>query len=79
MATAPVRMEQGTLSNAKGVGAGVFECRADFGPGYRVYFGEDGDALIILLGGGTKKRQQKDVEAVQTLWRESKQRKRRET
>ena len=55
--TALVRMEQGNLSNAKGVGAGVFECRIDFGPGYRVYFGKDGDTLIILLGGGIKKRQ----------------------
>ena len=72
-------MEQGNLSNAKGVGYGVFECRVDFGPGYRVYFGKDGDTLIILLGGSTEKRRQKDVEPVQTLWRESKQRKRRET
>ena len=70
MATALVRIEQGNLSNAKGVGAGVFECRVDFGPGYRIYFGKDGDTLIILLGGGTKKRQQKDVNAAQTLWRE---------
>ena len=43
VATALVRMEQGNLSNAKGVGAGVFECRIDVGPGYRVYFGKDGD------------------------------------
>ncbi len=66
-------------SPAKGVGAGVSEYRIDFGPGYRVYFGKDGDTLIILLGGGTKKRQQKDIEAAQDLWREYKQRKRQET
>ena len=42
-------MEQGNLSNAKGVGAGVLECRINSGPGYRVYFGKDGDALIILF------------------------------
>ncbi len=77
--TALVRMEQGNLSNAKGVGAGVSEYRIDFGPGYRVYFGKDGDTLIILLGGGTKKRQRKDIEAAQDLWREFKQRKRQET
>lgn len=59
VATALIRMVQGNLSNAKGVGAGVFEYRIDFGPGYRVYFGQDGDQIIILLGGGTKKRQQK--------------------
>ncbi len=79
VAIALVRMAQGNLSNAKGVGAGVSEYRIDFGPGYRVYFGKDGDTLIILLGGGTKKRQRKDIEAAQDLWREYKQRKRQET
>ena len=79
VATALVRMEQGNLSSAKGVGAGVSEYHIDFGPGYRVYFGKDGDTLIILLGGGTKKRQQKDIETAQDLWREYKQRKRQET
>ena len=78
MATALARMEQGKHSNAKGVGAGVSEYRLNFGPGYRVYFGMDGDTLIILLGGGTKKRQSNDVEAAQDLWREYKQRKRQE-
>lgn len=79
VATALVRMEQGNLSNAKGVGAGVSEYRIEFGPGYRVYFGKDGNTLIILLGGGTKKRQQKDIVAAQDLWREYQQRKRKET
>jgi len=79
VATSLVRMEQGNLSGAKGTGAGVSERRIDFGPGYRVYFGKDGDTLIILLGGGTKKRQQKDIETAQNLWREYKQRKRQET
>ncbi len=79
VAAALARMAQGNLSNAKGVGAGVFEARIDFGPGYRVYFGKDGDTLIILLGGGTKKRQQRDIEAARDLWREYKRRKRQET
>jgi putative addiction module killer protein len=79
VATALVRMEQGNLSGAKGVGAGVSEYRIDFGPGYRVYFGKDGDTLIILLGGGTKKRQQRDIETAQDFWRDYKQRKRQET
>ena len=74
-----IRMEQGNLSSVKGVGGGVLECRIDFGPGYRVYFGKDGDALIILLGGGTKKRQQQDIETARGLWQEYKRRKRRET
>lgn len=76
--SALVRMEHGNLSNTKGVGAGVFECRIDFGPGYRVYFGKDGETLIILLGGGTKKRQQKDIQDARKIWKEYKQRKRQE-
>ena len=50
------RVEQGNLSNVKGVGEGVLEYRLDWGPGYRVYFGRDGDVLVILLTGGTKTR-----------------------
>ena len=73
-----IRMEQGNLSNAKGVGGGVLECRIDFGPGYRIYFGKEGDTLIILLGGGTKKSQQQDIETARELWREYKRRKRQE-
>jgi len=70
------RMEQGNLSNAKSVGEGVLEYRIDFGPGYRVYFGRDGDTLVILLTGGTKKRQQSDIDAAHTCWRDYKQRRR---
>lgn len=75
VATALVRIEQGNLSKAKSVGAGVLECRIDFGPGYRVYFGRDGDTVIILLGGGTKKRQQKDIKSARDLWQEYRHRK----
>ncbi len=60
-----IRMEPGNLSNVRGVGAGVQEFRIDFGPGYRVTFGRDGDRLVILLPGGTKSRQQKDIAAAQ--------------
>jgi putative addiction module killer protein len=70
------RLERGNFSAVKGVGAGVFEMRMDFGPGYRIYFGKDRETIVILLGGGTKKRQQADIEAAQALWREFKQRKR---
>jgi putative addiction module killer protein len=55
------RLERGNLSGAKSVGGGVFELRLDFGPGFRVYFGRDGDRLVILLGGGTKRGQQADI------------------
>jgi len=70
------RIEQGTLSAFKRVGGGVLEYRVDFGPGYRVYFGLDGDTLVILLGGGTKKRQQRDIEIAKSRWTDYKQRKR---
>ena len=72
------RMESGNLSNAKGVGRGVFEYRMDFGPGYRIYFGRDGDTVIILLGGGTKRRQHRDIENARASWQEYGRRKRQE-
>ena len=76
VATALYRIETGNLSNAKGVGGGVFEYRIDFGSGYRIYFGRDGAALVILLGGGTKTRQQRDIEDARARWREYRYRKR---
>jgi putative addiction module killer protein len=65
---AVARLEQGNLSNIKGVGGGVLEYRIDFGPGYRVYFGRDGETIIILLGGGTKRRQGNDIEVAKVRW-----------
>ena len=73
--TAMVRIEQSNFSNTKGVGAGVFECRIDFGPGYRIYFGKDGEIVVILLGGGIKKRQDEDIKAAQRRWADYKRRK----
>jgi len=78
VAIAVTRMQHGNFSNAKGVGAGVHEYGIDFGPGYRIYFGRDGDRLVILLGGGTKKRQQQDIRHAQVLWSDFKQRKKEE-
>lgn len=60
------RLAAGNFSNVKSVGAGVLEVRVHFGPGYRVYFGRDGDRFIVLLGGGTKQRQQRDIDAANT-------------
>jgi len=71
------RMQLGNLSNVKGVGAGVLERSVDFGPGYRLYFGPDGDKLLILLGGGTKRRQEQDIAAARLRWREYARRKTR--
>ena len=62
------RLGQGNVSSVKGVGGGVLEFRSDFGPGYRIYFGKDGKDLVILLGGGTKRRQQHDIEAAFDRW-----------
>ena len=73
--TALTRIEQGNFSNVKGVGAGVFECQIDFGPGYRVYFGKDGERIVILVGGGSKKRQSRDIAAAQERWADYKKRK----
>lgn len=49
------RLADRNFSSVKSVGAGVLEYKIDFGPGYRIYFGRDGDQLVILLAGGTKK------------------------
>lgn len=74
VARAIARMEQGNLSNVKPVGGGVLEYRIDLGPGYRVYFGRDGETLVILLTGGSKKRQQRDIEAAAAFWQDYKRR-----
>ena len=70
------KMEYGNFSNSKALGAGIWENKIDFGPGYRVYYGKEGDEIIILLAGGTKKRQQRDIEVAKELWAEYKRRKR---
>ena len=70
------RLERCNVSSVKSEGAGVQELRLDFGPGYRIYFGRDGERLVILLGGGTKRRQQADIATAKALWQEYKERKR---
>ena len=75
--TALYRMEQGNLSNVKPLGQGVAEYRIDFGPGYRIYIGQRGNVLIILLGGGTKKGQSTDIRLARQHWRDYKARSKR--
>jgi putative addiction module killer protein len=75
VATGVTRLALGNISNVKGVGSGVFELRIDFGPGYRIYFGKDGEHLVILVGGGTKQRQQRDINAAIANWEDYKRRK----
>ena len=62
------RLKQGNFSSVKPVGGGVSEARIDYGAGYRLYFGQEGDHLIILLGGGTKQRQSADIAGAKRLW-----------
>lgn len=71
-----LKLEQGNLSNVKWF-RGIGEYRLDWGPGYRVYIGRDGERLIILLGGGTKKGQPKDIARALSLWEEYSERKAR--
>jgi putative addiction module killer protein len=73
--TAIYKLELGNFSNVKGVGNGVYEQKIDFGPGYRVYFGKDGSEIIILLCGGSKKHQSKDISAAHEYWQDYKKRK----
>jgi putative addiction module killer protein len=75
VAVAVTGLSQGNFSNVKGVGGGVYEYRVNFGPGFRIYLGKDGECVIILLAGGSKKRQQKDIEDAQTRWQDYKKRK----
>lgn len=75
VATAIVRLELGNLSNVKWIGGGLGEYRINWGPGYRLYLAQDGDELIILLVGGTKKRQQTDIDRAAVLLTEYKGRK----
>lgn len=69
------RLADGNTSSVKPIGEGAAELRIDRGPGYRVYFGWDGRVLVILLGGGTKRRQQKDIDAALRRWRDYRKRK----
>jgi putative addiction module killer protein len=66
-------MEAGNFGAAKALLEGVFELRMDFGPGHRVYYGREGRTIIILLGGGSKRRQGADIAAAVERWKRYKQ------
>jgi putative addiction module killer protein len=70
-----VRLSRGYRSKQKFLGAGISEYKIDCGPGYRIYFGRDGDQLIILLGGGTKKQQSAGILQARANWKEYRHRK----
>lgn len=62
------RLRLGNLGDSKSVGQGVYELRVHFGPGYRIYYGLDGEKLVLLLCGGDKKTQKKDIEKAKAFW-----------
>jgi putative addiction module killer protein len=64
------RLEQGNLGDCKPVCEGVLELRIKLGPGYRVYFGEDGPLVILLLIGGDKSTQDKDIKTAKLYWQQ---------
>jgi putative addiction module killer protein len=69
------RLKAGLLGDWKSIGDGVFELRIDVGPGFRVYNGQDGKALILLLCGGDKRAQTRDIENAKTYWKDYQDRK----
>ena len=72
--TVLARIEAGNVSSVKGAGAGVFEIRVHFGPGYGIYFGKDSGTSLILLAGGSKKTQPRDILAAKRRWKDFKNR-----
>ena len=72
------RLELGNFGDCKPVGAGVSELRIDWGPGYRVYFGRDGQTVVIVLSGGDKRKQDADIKKAVELWQEYEKLRKRE-
>ncbi len=68
------RVRRGNLGDCKSVGEGVSELRVDYGPGYRVYFAQKGQVLVILLCAGDKRTQEKDIQRAKQYWHDYKQR-----
>jgi putative addiction module killer protein len=65
-----LRFESGNLGDCKPIGEGVREARLDFGPGFRIYFGMEGLNLLLLLCGGTKSTQSRDIDQARKFWSE---------
>ena len=66
------RLMLGNFGDAKTIGEGVFEMRVTFGPGYRIYCAEDGKRIVVLLCGGSKRSQAKDIDRARICWNEYK-------
>ncbi len=67
------RMEAGNFGDSKALKGGIHELRLTFGPGYRVYYGIEGKTLVILLGGGDKRKQSADIAAAVERWKRYKE------
>ena len=63
-------IEQGNFGDYRGLGDGIYELRSTFGPGYRVYFGQDDNTIVVLLNGGDKSSQSQDIERAKAYWKE---------
>ncbi len=70
------RVHRGNFGNHKRLEGGIAELRIDYGPGYRLYYGKDGRDRVVLLAGGAKKRQSRDIDQARSLWRTYKQERR---
>ena len=68
------RVRLGNLGNSKSVGEGVCELKIDFGPGYRVYFGQFGSTIVLVLCGGDKSSQEQDIRKAKEYWKEYEER-----
>lgn len=71
------RLEIGNFGDVRSLRGGVSELRIDYGPGYRAYFGRDGQTVIVLLCGGDKRKQEADIKRAVELWKEYENRKKR--
>ncbi len=68
-----ISIETGNFGDRKSVGAGVWELRLDFGPGYRIYYGEVDNTIVLLLCAGDKSSQERDIERAKDYWKEYKE------
>jgi len=66
------RLEDGNLGDHRSAGEGIFELRIDFGPGYRIYIGQDGKRIVVLLCGGDKETQDCDIRLSKKYWQDYK-------
>lgn len=73
------RLRAGSLGDWKTIGEGVFELRIDHGPGYRIYFGQEGASVVILVNGGDKSSQDRDIKTAHALWAEYRRRRNEST